>query len=329
MSHYITVPINENGVITDDHIQSELNIVCTRRFGITDVFLYSHGWWTSAISALADYNRFTVEFADKTLQIAAIEPPPLPRLQQTKPFGIGLHWPSMLSEDTGSLEDKLEALSFYTMEKRADTIGHHGLYSIVRMAVEANQSGGPPMRFHFLGHSFGCKVVCAALQQIADDEIQRITNALDISVVLIQAAFENNELEDEGDYCDVPSDKFNARLLVTRSDLDIALQKQFKLASTIDIFAANHDPTAMGAQGPTDATQRRFGGCYNLTVKPGFAHGDFKPPGSSRLVCADITPLHQANEASGVYKGDSFGGHHSDIYIPELYELIAAFLFQD
>jgi len=168
MSHYITVPLNENGVITDEYIQDELKVVCTQRFGITDVFLYSHGWWTSAVAALADYNRFSVNFADKTLEIAAIEPPPLARLRQTKAFGVGLHWPSMLSENTGSLIDKLEAMSFYTMEKRADTIGHHGLYAIIRMAVEANQAGDPPLRFHFLGHSFGCKVVCAALQAVAD-----------------------------------------------------------------------------------------------------------------------------------------------------------------
>src|ERR1700682_580084 len=327
MSHYITVPLNENGVITDEYIQDELKVVCTQRFGITDVFLYSHGWWTSAVAALADYNRFSVNFADKTLEIAAIEPPPLARLRTTKAFGVGLHWPSMLSEDTGSFLNRLEATSFYTMEKRADTIGHHGLYAIIRMAVEANQAGGSPLRFHFLGHSFGCKVVCAALQEIADDEIKGVTKALDISVVLIQAAFENDAMEVSEEYESLPSNIFNARMLVTRSDLDIALQKQFKLAKTINIFAKNRDRVALGAAGPTDDVKKRFGGCYDLVINPGFTHGDFKPKGQ-RLVCADITPIHKAREASGAYKGDNFGGHHSDINITELYELLAAFLFQ-
>ena len=327
MSHYITVPLNENGVITDEYIQDELKVVCTQRFGITDVFLYSHGWWTSAVAALADYNRFSVNFADKTLEIAAIEPPPLARLRTTKAFGVGLHWPSMLSEDTGSFLNRLEATSFYTMEKRADTIGHHGLYAIIRMAVEANRAGGSPLRFHFLGHSFGCKVVCAALQEIADDEIKGVTKALDISVVLIQAAFENDAMEVSEEYESLPSNIFNARMLVTRSDLDIALQKQFKLAKTINIFAKNRDRVALGAAGPTDDVKKRFGGCYDLVINPGFTHGDFKPNGQ-RLVCADITPIHRAREASGAYKGDNFGGHHSDINITELYELLAAFLFQ-
>jgi hypothetical protein len=326
MSHYITVPLNENGVITDEYIQDELKIVCAQRFGITDVFLYSHGWWTDAVSALADYNRFSVNFADKTLEIALIEPPPLARLRTTKAFGVGLHWPSMLSEDTGALIDKLEAMSFYTMEKRADTIGHHGLYSIIRMAVEANQAGGPPLRFHFLGHSFGCKVVCAALQEIADDEIKGVSAALDISVVLIQAAFENDAMEVGEDYESLPTDKFNVRMLVTRSDLDLALQKQFPLAKMINIFAGDRDRVALGAEGPTDAVKARFGGCYDMTINPGFTHGDYKPNGQ-RLVCADITPLHQAQEESGAYKGDAFTGHHSDFNITELYELLAAFLF--
>jgi hypothetical protein len=326
MSHYITVPLNENGVITDEYIQEELKVVCARRFGITDVFLYSHGWWTSAVAAMADYNRFSVNFADKTLEIAAVEPPPLPRLRQTKAFGIGLHWPSMITEDTASLIDKFQATSFYTMEKRADTIGHHGLYAIIRMAIEANQAATSPLRFHFLGHSFGCKVVCAALQQIADDEIKGVTKALDIRVVLMQAAFENDGMEVGQEYESIPSDKFNARVLVTRSDLDIALNKQFTLAKRINIFAKNKDRIALGAVGPSDVVKEHFGGCYDIAITPGFRHGDLKP-GGERLICADLTPIHKARESNGDYKGDSFGGHHSDINIVELYELIVAFLF--
>jgi hypothetical protein len=327
MPHYITIPINENGVITDDHIQDELRVVCGQRFGITDIFLYSHGWWTTAVQSMADYNRFSVDFADKTLEIAAIQPPPLEKLLRVKAFGIGLHWPSMLTEDTTALLNKIEVTSFYTMEKRADTIGDHALYAVVRMAVEANQAAATPLRFHFLGHSFGCKVVCSALQAIADDEIKDVTKALNINVVLLQAAFENDAMEIGQQYEAVPTDKFNVRMLVTRSDLDIALQKQFRLAKIVNIFDSNKGRTALGAAGPTDAVKQRFSSCCDLQVQPGFRHGDFRGEGD-RLVCADITPLHQANESSGVYKGDQFVGHHSDINIPELYELIAAFLFQ-
>ena len=324
MSHYITVPINENGIITDDHIQQEVFIACAPRFGTTDVFLYSHGWWTTAIRALTQYNRFSTEFSDKALEIAALNPPPLPNLP-AKAFGIGLHWPSTISEDPSSPADFAEVTTFYTMEKRADTIGEHGLYSILRMVIEANQNANTPLRFHLLGHSFGCKVVCSALQAIATDALKNIiTTALDINVVLLQAAFQNDAMEDGEDYECMPSDKLDARVLVTRSTLDKALGTQFPLAQTINIFGKNKDRVALGFGGPSDGTKAKFGGCAELTVAPGFAHGNFNAQGQ-RLVCADITPIHEANTS---YPVDGFSGHHSDINIPELYELIAAFLFQ-
>jgi hypothetical protein len=324
MSHYITVPINENGVITDEHIQGEVTIGCSKRFGVTDVFLYSHGWWTNAIRALVQYNRFSTEFTDKALEIAAITPPPLKKLP-AKAFGIGLHWPSMISEDPNSPADFAQVTTFYTMEKRADTIGEHGLYAILRMIIEANQQTASPLRFHFLGHSFGCKVVCSSLETIANDmSAGTITTALDINVVLLQAAFENNAFESGQGYAAMADSKLDLRVLVTRSELDLALKKQFPLARAINIFAKNKDRMALGYGGPTDASKQRFGGCYDLTVNPGFNHGDFKPSGE-RLVCADITPIHQANQS---YPSDRFGGHHSDINIKELYELIAGFLFQ-
>ncbi len=326
MSHYITVPINENGVINDENIASEIGIGCARRFGTTDVFLYSHGWWTSAIRAMAQYNRFSIEFADKGIEIASLTPPALTRLP-AKALGVGLHWPSMLSEDQGSALNFLEATSFYTMEKRADTIGEHALYSILRMVIQANQEAATPLRFHLLGHSFGCKVVCSALQAVATDEIKgSITKALDINVVLLQAAFENDAMDAGGIYESVPSEKLNVRMLVSRSDLDIALKDQFNRAKTVNLFAKNKDRIAMGYQGPTAATRALFKGCRDLTVNPGFKHSDF---GSSdgRLFCANLTPVHQKREADGIYKGDSFGGHHSDINAPEIYELLAAFLF--
>lgn len=326
MSHFLIVPINENGVINDENIGTELTLGCSSRFGITDVFCYSHGWWTTAVRAVAQYNRFSIEFVDRMLEIVAKEPPILSR-PPGQSLAIGLHWPSMLSEDNGSPINFGEIGSFYTMEKRADAIGEHGLYSILRSIVEANRAAGAPkLRFHFLGHSFGCKVVCAALQAIMEDERGTQTGeALDLHAVLLQGAFEHNELEVGGKYERLPDGKLNLRLLVTHSTLDKALGTQFPLAHKINIFAQDHDRVAMGFAGPTDATKEAFGGCYDLTIKPGFSHADYALPKGARLVNADITPLHQANTG---YVADAFGGHHSDIYIRELYELIAAFLFR-
>ena len=326
MSHFLIVPINENGVITDENIGTELALSCSTRFGITDVFCYSHGWWTTSVRAVAQYNRFSVEFVDRVLEIAALEPPFLSQPPGPS-LAIGLHWPSMLSEDNGSPINFAELGSYYTMEKRADAIGEHGLYSILRAIVEANQANGSAkLRFHFLGHSFGCKVVCSALQTIMEDEVgHEAGDVLTMDAVLLQAAFENNDLEDDGIYECLTDPRLKLRLLVTHSSLDKALGTQFPLAHAINIFAKNRVRVAMGFGGPTPVTQTAFGGCYNLTVTPGFVHADYAAPAGVRLVNADISALHQANVG---YPADDFGGHHSDIYIKELYELIAAFLFR-
>src|SRR5437773_10930702 len=131
MSHFITVPINENGVILDDKINSTLSQAMNQPFDFSDVFLYSHGWWTSATRAMEDYNRFSIEFVRMVRTLALNAPPVLPNLPPSS-LGIGIHWPSMLSEDASSIANFVEALSFYTMEKRADTVGQHGVYSILR-----------------------------------------------------------------------------------------------------------------------------------------------------------------------------------------------------
>jgi len=132
MSHFITVPINENGVILDDKINSILSQAMNRPFDFSDVFIYSHGWWTNATRAMEDYNRFSIEFARMVGTLALNAPPALPSLPASS-LGIGIHWPSMLSEDENSIANFGQALSFYTMEKRADTVGQHGVYSILRV----------------------------------------------------------------------------------------------------------------------------------------------------------------------------------------------------
>src|SRR5213078_73144 len=169
MSHFITIPINENGVILDDKINSILSQAMNVPFGFSDVFLYSHGWWTNANRAMEDYNRFSIEFARMVGTLALNAPPVLPNLPASS-LGIGIHWPSMLCEDENSIVNFGQALSFYTMEKRADTVGQHGVYTILRLVLQGRAASPSPLRIHWLGHSFGCKVVCSALQEIVNDK---------------------------------------------------------------------------------------------------------------------------------------------------------------
>ena len=60
MSHYITVPINENGIIFDtDMVAVVQEAIAVSPFGFDDVYVYSHGWSTDAYRALDLYNKLS------------------------------------------------------------------------------------------------------------------------------------------------------------------------------------------------------------------------------------------------------------------------------
>src|SRR5260370_12563267 len=237
MSHGFMVPITAQGTILDTGINSIIDELCAPPLDFSDVFLYSHGWWTSAEDAMVDYTRFSAGFIRSLHALTAaaqaqLAEPPASSLE------IGLHWPSMLSEDRGSLLNLLEPLSFYNRAKMADDVGEHGGYAMIRLVLEARQRGQlKPPRLNLIGHSFGCKVVCSALQELA--VTCRGTGALDdvlVQVVLLQGAFDYNAFEAGKSYADVP-DFPNLRLLVTKSDLDLAVGKAYPDSQRFKLFS--------------------------------------------------------------------------------------------
>src|SRR5207244_13109764 len=144
---------NENGLSLDSDIGRDVG-TAMERLGFTNIFLYSHGWWTDAIRAMQGYNRFTIEFSAQFRSRSV--------LANLQTLNIGIHWPSTLTEDQFSLLNYAEALSFFTMEKRADTVGENCGYALMRLVLDAVPAGAGPLRIRLVGHSFGCKVVCKA-----------------------------------------------------------------------------------------------------------------------------------------------------------------------
>jgi hypothetical protein len=161
MAQFLMLPTNENGLITDtDILTLDLLTALKAPFNFSEIFLYSHGWCTDATGAMQSYNKFGIGFA-KTLLEGLTQATSLP-----SHLAVGIHWPSMMSEDPSSPLNALEPLSFYSMEKRADTVGEHAGYSFLRTLLENNTS---IQRINLIGHSFGCKVVLSTLQEIAND----------------------------------------------------------------------------------------------------------------------------------------------------------------
>jgi hypothetical protein len=327
MSLYITLPINENGIIVDPNMSSVVaEAIAVDPFGFEDVYIYSHGWSTNAASALDEYALFMVEFAKHALQLARIDPPICERTPGQS-LGVGIHWPSEITEDGQSPLNALQLLTFYTMEHRADSVGTNAVYMLVRLILAARAGSTIPLRLNFLGHSFGTKVVLAALQAVASDVSGgKIVAApgTQFNVVLLESATDNDNL-DPGDIYGAVAGIPNLRLLLTTSQADRALCQWFVVAGKLANLL--HAPRrALGDAGPTPATAAAFGGAAAVSIAPGFDGTQLHGIGE-RLIVADLTPVHRARVASGAYSTGGITGSHSDINFIELYELVGAFLF--
>src|SRR4051812_21304490 len=98
MSLFLTLPISRQGVVTDLDTAALLPATMAPPFAITDVFLYSHGWWTTAEAAMVEYNKFSISLGRVILGLGDATGRP-----KGTSLGIGLHWPSMVSEDARSV----------------------------------------------------------------------------------------------------------------------------------------------------------------------------------------------------------------------------------
>jgi hypothetical protein len=64
MSQFITVPINENGVIFGPDMKDVVaEAIALRILAFQDVYINSHEWSTDAYRALDEYNRFFVDLS--------------------------------------------------------------------------------------------------------------------------------------------------------------------------------------------------------------------------------------------------------------------------
>jgi hypothetical protein len=328
MSHYITVPMNENGMIFDTAMNSVVaDAIAPDPFRFEDVYIYSHGWSTDADRALDLYNQFSIELS-KQILLAAAAPGARFAAPPQNALGIGIHWPSEVTEDPKSPLNDLQLFSFFTMEHRADAVGKNGVYSILRLLLSQRAGSTLPLRVFLLGHSFGCKVVCSALNDlqvdIAGGTIAVPAN-LSFRVILLQAATDHDNLEPKDIYGSITSIA-NLRVLMTTSALDLALGKWYIDAGKVANIFHGGDPTpALGSAGPTATTVAAFGGSTPLSIALGFTAAQ-SAAATGGLIVADLTPAHQARIAAKLYDG-GFSGSHSDINFLEVYQLVLGFMF--
>jgi hypothetical protein len=327
MAHYITVPINENGIIFDASMNDVVaEAMAVSPFGFRDVYIYSHGWSVNADNAVDTYNKFSVDLA-RLLLIGRVQTPHLFAYPPQDALGIGIHWPSDITEDPGSPLNVVQLFTFYSMQHRADAVGKNAVYMMLRLMLRERFGTDLPLRVFMVGHSFGCKVVLAALQDLKTD-IDGGTIAVppgtEFHIALLQAATDHDNLE-PGDIYGSVSQLVN-RLLLTTSSLDEALGTWFPAAGKLANLL-HAPPQALGSVGPTVATCNAFGSAGRISVAPGLTSAALSGI-SGKLVIADLSPVHKARVASGAYSGGGVAGSHSDISFAEVYELICGFFYQ-
>jgi hypothetical protein len=224
MSTFLLVPLNEQGAFTDTNVVQALQDAAASADTFSDVYLFSHGWWTNAYRAMVDYDRFVAGF-DR-----ALGTDPVARVltkQPTEAFiSAGVHWPSVLTEDPGSPLNYLEASSYFTMGERADDVGANGGYAILQSSVADRVK-----RVNLIGHSFGCRVVCSALTKFLHHTSSSFAQ-IRFNVVLLEAAYDQARLAPQGDYEPLLKDR-RVRLLITRSAKDWSLSSAYPVANLV------------------------------------------------------------------------------------------------
>lgn len=217
----------------------------------------------------------------------------------------------------GGVLGPLRQLSYWTMKKRARTIGEGGMHTFLTRLQRATVA--PATRIHLVGHSFGTIVISSMIG--GPDARGPLPRPID-SVALVQGAVSlwcyASKIPFDGTgsgyYNRILADKkVKGPIAVTRSKFDKAVGLAYPLASRIsgsadfrsspDGFPEFGAIGAYGIQGTGQSTDGKLlpvGGAY------GFAGQRIHNLESSQFIC----------------KGDGASGAHSDIDGPEVAHMI-------
>jgi hypothetical protein len=205
----------------------------------------------------------------------------------------------------------LRQLSFWAMKNRGRRIGEAAGSRLLRGLQDAGAASG--VRFHLIGHSFGCIVVSAMLKGSAGTAGAPLP--VD-SMTLIQGALSIwsfcTEVPDAGGagYFReiVAENKVRGPLLMTQSRYDTAVGKLYPIAAGAAgqvTFAPGQWPK-YGALGAFGARGRHIA-CQDQPLRALDEAYDFHPQ-----------TMHNLEASSYICEGSGFSGAHNDIARPEV-----------
>ncbi|MEV5878214.1 serine-threonine protein kinase [Streptomyces sp. NPDC052101] len=212
-------------------------------------------------------------------------------------------------------KELLRQATYYTMKRRAGTVGEQGLGPVLgRLAGAA-----PGVRVHLMGHSFGGRLVSFALRGLPDG-VRTVK-----SVTLLQGAFSHYVFADRvpqaPDRAGALKDRLrriDGPLVCCYSQYDMALGTFYPLASRL----AGDDRSYLGSEiaallGPEWGALGHDG----VQAVPGTAGLDLAAALNGALPASGCVNV---DAAAVVRRGGPPTGAHSDIAHPELARLVLA-----
>ncbi|AOR35245.1 serine-threonine protein kinase [Streptomyces fodineus] len=212
-------------------------------------------------------------------------------------------------------KELLRQATYYTMKRRAGTVGEQGLGPVIGQVAQA----APGVRVHLAGHSFGGRLVSFALRGLPDG-VRTVK-----SVTLLQGAFSHYAFADRvpqaPDKAGALKDqqrRIDGPLVCCYSHFDAALGTFYPLASRL----SGDDRSCAGSEiaavlGPEWGAMGHDG----VQAVPGTARLDLAAALGGGLPSAGCVNV---DAASVVCHGGPPSGAHSDIVHPELARLVLA-----
>jgi hypothetical protein len=226
--------------------------------------------------------------------------------------------PVSFSTDSCSVLDKLldplRVLSYWKMKDRARKIGESGGFNLLKALQE---NAAPTVRFHLMGHSFGCVVVSAILNGPQGkgtlvrpvDSVALVQGAVSLWSYCAKISYERNR---PGYFNQIIAQgKVAGPIITTQSQFDYAVGRMYPLAGKTAFSSVDFAPGQLPKYGGIGSFG--LGGddlaAENINMLPCDASYHFKPGKiynleSSKFICANL--------------GGPIMGAHCDIAKPEV-----------
>ncbi|HEX4229634.1 MAG TPA: hypothetical protein VHZ07_13265 [Bryobacteraceae bacterium] len=200
----------------------------------------------------------------------------------------------------------LNYATYYLMKARAGDVGVKGLVPLI---VKVRGSRGD-LRIHLIGHSFGCRLVAAAVNALPEQEQFRPD-----TVMLLQGAFSHNGFALDGGQVErgafrdvIEKKKVRGPIVITHTRNDQAVGTAYPIASRINgvVAAALGDENDIYGGLGSNGTQTK-------DTTPERIMGTLLAVGQTYPFASGVSPSTPCN-----LKADEFVKGHSDIQKPEV-----------